>query len=84
MRAVVLGRQDFHGYLTFLKSAQPVPKTVATYQFFEVDGQQVTVFDIDLYGVHILFDLERRRLYDAQAILNTRQLLNKTFLSRGS
>jgi len=56
------GIPDFHGYLLFGRRMKPAAPVTATYTFLQADGFDTTVFEMNLFGLFVGFDLERRRL----------------------
>lgn len=62
LRQVVLGEVLGHGYLVIASKADLKREVSVHYQEMSVEGQLVTFFEVDLFGMRVTFDLERRAL----------------------
>lgn len=64
VRKIIQGEIDFHGYLAFGGKCVPDPRVHVGYTFVGINGTDVTAFLMSLFGLPLVFDLERRRLDD--------------------
>lgn len=61
VREIVLGKQDFHGYI-FMGSNKTGNKVGVTYRFFRVgmESREIALFEFNYMFLKIVFDMEKR------------------------
>jgi hypothetical protein len=63
VRSIILGTQiDFSGFLAFSREVKPELRCYAQYKFVPTTRGVMTPFEVTIFGVHFLFDLQQHGL----------------------
>jgi hypothetical protein len=73
VRSVILAAEDAHGYLIIGKRFEIQNEVKAQHQIGIIEGQPATIFEMDIFGVPVFFEMERR-LLDERLETAARQL----------